>query len=123
MLRDGAIIFSNLIGKLDVSLCLPFKRCVMSRLTAAIAMCAAIGVFQAHASDIEFGETKTQFEILRSLDAKVLLRPWDLNWRNTVAWQAGNSKPRESFAPPGCYVTRLVTTCQKTNWQREYICR
>jgi len=58
-----------------------------------------------------------------SVSSQDLLSPWQLDWRHAVAWRAGHTKPRAEFAPPGCYITRLVTVCHKTSWRSEYICR
>lgn len=97
-------------------------RCVMSRIpmiVAAFVVGAPFGAFQAHASDLTPGEARARPNAL----TVGLLQPWEINWRHTAAWQVAGTKPRASFAPPGCYVARLVTTCRKTSLQREYVCR
>lgn len=81
----------------------------MSRIFLAFAMVFAGAICQAPAAE-------------RDATAN-LLNPWNLDWRNTAGWQAGVAKTRPSFAPPGCYVTRLVTVGQEQRLQREYICR
>jgi hypothetical protein len=88
---------------------------------ASIAVLA--GTAGAQANGIEFGETKTRFEIQRSLDAHAMLRPWDAGWRHTPAWQAGASRPRPDFAPPGCFIIRRVATPDDVALKTVYICR
>jgi hypothetical protein len=81
------------------------------------------GTATAQASGIEFGETKTRFEIQRTLDARTMLRPWDIDWRRTLTWQEGTSRPRPYFAPPGCFIIRRVATPDDVALQTMYICR
>jgi hypothetical protein len=38
-------------------------------------------------SGIEFGKTRTRFEIQKELTARKRLRPWETDWRNAYAWQ------------------------------------
>jgi hypothetical protein len=95
----------------------------------AIAALLAAGTEVAHADGIEFGETKTRFEIQRTLDAKTtldartMLHPWYVDWRHTLTWQHGIAKPRPYFAPPGCFIVRRVTTSNDVALQSIYICR
>jgi hypothetical protein len=72
-------------------------------------------------SNIEFGEVRTRFEIRKELDAEQRLRPWEVDWRHTYAWQHGRSK-RTSFAPPSCTVTRWVTTPSGRRLRELFIC-
>jgi hypothetical protein len=87
----------------------PFKTAIAAFLTA--------GPGFAHANGIEFGETKTRFEIHRTLeakttlDARTMLQPWYVDWRNTVAWQHG------------CFIVRRVATSNEVVLQSIYICR
>jgi len=95
----------------------------------AIAALLALGPGLAHANGIEFGETKTRFEIQRTLeakttlDARTMLHPWQVDWRHTVAWQHGHARPRPYFAPPGCFIVRRVATSNDVVLQSIYICR
>jgi hypothetical protein len=88
---------------------------------AGVAVLAGTATTQA--TGIEFGETKTRFAIQRTLDARSMLRPWDIDWRHTLAWQHGRSRPRPYFAPPGCFITRRVATRDSVSLQTVYICR
>ena len=81
----------------------------MSRISLAFAIVFAGAVSQATAAE--------------AITTANLLKPWEIDWRNTTSWQAGIARPRETFAPPGCYVTRLVTIGKEQQSQREYICR
>ena len=89
----------------------------------AIAAFLAVGPGLAHANGIEFGETKTRFEIKRTFDARTMLQPWYVDWRHTVAWQHGHARPRPYFAPPGCFIVRRVATSNDVALQSIYICR
>jgi hypothetical protein len=91
----------------------------LSMAGAAVLVSTAV----AQANGIEFGETKTRFEIRRTLDARTMLRPWDIDWRHTLAWQQGTARPRPYFAPPGCFVIRRVATPDDITLQTMYICR
>jgi hypothetical protein len=83
----------------------------------------------AHANGIEFGETKSRYEVRRSaetrtlLDAKTMLQPWYVDWRHTVAWQHGIARPRPYFAPAGCFIVRRVVTPYDVTLKSMYICR
>ena len=90
---------------------------------AGAAVLVVAGTAVAQANGIEFGETKTRFEIQRTLDARTMLRPWDIDWRHTPAWQQGTSRPRPYFAPPGCFIIRRVATPDDVALQTMYICR
>ena len=90
---------------------------------AGAAVLVVAGTAVAQANGIEFGETKTRFEIQRTLDARTMLRPWDIDWRHTPAWQQGISRPRPYFAPPGCFIIRRVATPDDVALQTMYICR
>jgi hypothetical protein len=81
------------------------------------------GTATTRATGIEFGESKTRFEIQRALDTRSMLRPWDIDWRHTLAWQDGTSRPRPYFAPLGCFITRRVATRDSVAPQTVYICR
>jgi hypothetical protein len=70
----------------------------------------------AHANDVAMPQT------YRTPSTEGLLRPWEIEWRHALAWQAGN-KTRANFAPPGCYKMRSATTADVTRLQRDYICR
>lgn len=74
-------------------------------------------------NSIEFGEAKTRYEIQRNLEVKPALPPWQVDCCYAVAWQHGNSRPRPYFAPPGCFITRYVTTRENVALQTVYICR
>jgi hypothetical protein len=73
------------------------------------------------AADINFGEVKTRFQVQHELTAKERLRPWDLDWRHTYAWQHGRSV-RTEFAPRGCYITRWVETPYDRQLMELFIC-
>ena len=79
------------------------------------------GSAAAKAADINFGETRTRFEIRNELTTWERLRPWDVDWRHTTLWQHGRTL-RTEFAPPGCYITRYVTTRSGTSLQELFIC-
>jgi hypothetical protein len=93
----------------------------------AVLLAAGTGV--ARASGIEFGETKTRFEIQHTLNARTtlnsrtMLQPWYVDWPHTTAWQHGIGRPRLYFAPPGCYIVRRVATPNDVALQSMYICR
>ena len=80
-----------------------------------------VGSAAATAADINFGETRTRFQIRNELTAWERLRPWDVDWRHTYAWQHGRTL-RTEFAPPGCTIRRLVTTPSGTELQDLFIC-
>lgn len=92
----------------------------MKHLVPALALVLA-GSAAAKAADIDFGETRTRFQIRNELTAQQRLRPWDVDWRHTYAWQHGRSV-RTEFAPPTCYIRRRVTTPSGTQLQRLFIC-
>jgi hypothetical protein len=92
----------------------------MKHLVLALALILA-GSTAATAADINFGETRTRFQIRNELTAWERLRPWDVDWRHTYAWQDGRSF-RTEFAPPGCTITRLVTTRSGPRLQELFIC-
>ena len=75
----------------------------------------------ATAADINFGETKTRFEVANELTAWERLRPWEVDWRHTTLWQHGRTF-RTEFAPPGCYITRYVTTRSGTRLEELFVC-
>ena len=56
-----------------------------------------------------------------SAPARERLRPWEVDWRHTHVWQDGRTL-RTEFAPPGCYIRRLVTTPSGTDQQELFIC-
>jgi hypothetical protein len=93
----------------------------MKQLVPALALILA-GSAAAKAADINFGETRTRYQIRNELTARERLRPWDVDWRHTYAWQHGRTL-RAEFAPPGCYIKRLVTTPSGTEPQELFICR
>jgi hypothetical protein len=80
-----------------------------------------VGTNAAKAADINLGEVRTRYQIQNELTAWERLRPWDVDWRHTYAWQHGRTI-RTEFAPPGCYITRLVTTPSGTQLQELFIC-
>jgi hypothetical protein len=96
----------------------------MKHLVLALALVLA-GSTAAKAADINFGEVRTRFQIQNELTAQMTaqerLRPWDADWRHTLAWQHGRTL-RTEFAPPGCTITRLVTTRSGTRLQELFIC-
>jgi hypothetical protein len=95
----------------------------------AVATLLAVGTGVAYADGMDFGETKTRFEIQRTLnaktafDARTMLHPWYVDWRHTLAWQHGIGRPRPYFAPPGCFIVRRVATPNDVALQSMYICR
>ena len=93
----------------------------MKHLVLASALILA-GSTAAKPSDINFGETRTRFQIQNEPTAKERLRPWAVDWRHTYAWQHGTSKWRGSFAPPGCFITRWVVTPSSAGMQELFIC-
>lgn len=92
----------------------------MKHLVPALAL-ILVGSAAAKAADINFGETRTRYQIRNELTARERLRPWDVDWRHTYAWQHGRTL-RAEFAPPGCYIKRLVTTPSGTELQDLFIC-
>jgi len=92
----------------------------MKHLVIASALILAGGA-AATAADINFGETRTRFQVENELTAWQRLRPWDVDWRHTQLWQHGRAF-RTEFAPPGCYINRLVTTRSGTRWEQQFIC-
>lgn len=92
----------------------------MKYLTLAFAL-ILIGSGAAKAADINFGETRTRFQVRNGLTAEQRLRPWEVDWRHTYAWQHGRTL-RTEFAPRGCYIRRLVTTPSGTELQELFIC-
>lgn len=100
----------------------------MKYLVAALALVLA-GSAVAKAADINFGEVRTRYQIRNELTAWERLRPWDVGsdvgwdagWRRTTLWQDGRTF-RTEFAPPGCTITRLVTTRSGTSLQKLFIC-
>ena len=92
----------------------------MKYLAAALALILA-GSAVATAADINFGEVRTRYQIQHELMPSERLRPWDAGWRRTTLWQDGRTF-RTEFAPPGCYITRLVTTPAGTRLQELFIC-
>ena len=78
-------------------------------------------VAKAGSRGIDFGEVRTRFQIQNELTAKERLRPWDVDWRHTSAWQHGRSL-RTEFAPRSCYITRGVATPSGTQLQDLFIC-
>ena len=78
-------------------------------------------------------EARTRYRIQNELTAWERLRPWGVGWgvgwgagwnagwRHTTLWQDGRTL-RTEFAPPGCYITRLVTTRSGTSLQELFIC-
>ena len=101
----------------------PLMRFVSMFPCAAVLLVAGTGLAQAQNKGIEFGETRTRFEVQRHLDAQTDLRPWDSQWQRTFAWQYGNARPRPFFAPPGCFITRRVRTHDGVALKTIYICR
>jgi hypothetical protein len=97
--------------------CLP----VSLALLGAAAFLGLAQVHQARAADINFGEVRTRFQVENQLTAQERLRPWDVDWRHTYAWQHGRSV-RSEFAPAGCYIRRWVTTPSGTELQELFIC-
>jgi hypothetical protein len=101
----------------------------IAQFTTAMAVLLAAGTGVARASGIEFGETKTRFEIQHTLNARTtlnsrtMLQPWYVDWPHTTAWQHGIGRPRPYFAPPGCYIVRRVATPNDVALQSMYICR
>ena len=67
---------------------------------AGAAVLVVAGMAVAQANGIEFGETKTRFEIQRTLDARTMLRLWGFDWRRTVAWRRAHPGPAV-FCPAG----------------------
>jgi hypothetical protein len=92
----------------------------MKHLVPALAL-ILVGSAAAKAADINFGETRTRYQIQNELTAWERLRPWDVDWRHTYAWQHGRTL-RTEFAPPGCTIRRLVTTPSGTELQELFIC-
>lgn len=92
----------------------------MKHLVPALAL-ILIGSAAATAADINFGEVRTRYQIRNELTARERLRPWDVDWRRTHVWQDGRTL-RTEFAPPGCTITRLVTTPSGTVLQELFIC-
>jgi hypothetical protein len=92
----------------------------MKHLAPALAL-ILVGSATAKAADINFGEVRTRYQIRNELTAWERLRPWDVDWRHTYVWQHGRTLQTE-FAPPGCYITRLVTTPSGTQLQELFIC-
>ena len=92
----------------------------MKHLALALALILA-GSAAAKAADINFGETRTRYQIRNELTARERLRPWDVDWRHTYAWQHGRTV-RAEFAPPGCTIRRLVTMPSGTQLQDLFIC-
>jgi hypothetical protein len=92
----------------------------MNHLAVALAL-ILLGGSAARAADINFGETRTRYQIRHELTAGERLRPWDVGWRHTLVWQDGRSF-RTEFAPPGCTITRLVTTRSGSRLQELFIC-
>ena len=92
----------------------------MKHLVLASALILA-GSTAAKPSDINFGETRTRFQIQNELTVWERLHPWDVDWRHTTLWQHGRAL-RTEFAPPGCTITRLVTTRSGTSLQQLFIC-
>ena len=80
-----------------------------------------LGSAAAKAADINFGETRTRFQVQNELTAAERLRPWDVDWRHTYAWQHGRVI-RSEFAPPGCYIKRVVTTRSGSRLEELFIC-
>src|SRR5262245_36547832 len=88
---------------------------------------AGSAVAKAESRGIDFGEARTRFQIQSDLTTQSYpttqseltawrrLRPWDLDWRHTYAWQHGRSI-RTEFAPRGCYITRWVVTPSGRDW-------
>ena len=94
----------------------------MKHLVPALALILVGSVVaKAGSRGIDFGEVRTRYQIRNELTAKERLRPWDVDWRHTYAWQHGRTL-RTEFAPPGCYITRLVTTPSGTQLQDLFIC-
>ena len=91
----------------------------MKYLSIAFALIAGSTI--AKAADINFGETRTRYQVQNELTARERLRPWDVDWRHTYAWQHGRTF-RAKFAPPGCTIRRLVTTPSGTQLQDLFIC-
>jgi hypothetical protein len=92
----------------------------MKYLTLAFAL-ILVGGAAAKAADINFGETRTRFQIQNELTASERLRPWDVDWRHTYLWQHGQTL-RTEFAPPGCTIWRWVTTPSGTQLRELFIC-
>ena len=92
----------------------------MKYLVAGLALVLA-GSAVAKAADTNFGEVRTRYQIRNELTAWERLRPWDVGWRRTTLWQDGRTF-RTEFAPPGCTITRLVTTRSGTSLQELFIC-
>jgi hypothetical protein len=101
----------------------------LDQFTTAMTVLLATGTGMARAGGIEFGETKTRFEIRQTLhgrttlDSRAMMQPWYVDWRQTVAWQHGIGRPRPYFAPPGCFIVRRVATPYDVALQGMYICR
>lgn len=80
-----------------------------------------VGSIVAKAADINFGEVRTRYQIRSELTPGERLRPGNLDWRHAFVWQHGRTV-RTEFAPPGCYITRLVTTPSGMQLQELFIC-
>jgi len=101
----------------------------LAQFTTAMTVLLAAGTGMARASGVEFGETKTRFEIRHNLharttlDSRTMLQPWYVDWRHTLAWQHGISRPKPYFAPSGCFIVRRIATAHDVALQSTYICR
>lgn len=92
----------------------------MKHLVPALAL-ILVGSAAAKAADVNFGEVRTRYQIRNELTAWERLHPWDVDWRHTYAWQHGRIL-RTEFAPPGCTITRLVTTPSGTEMRELFVC-
>jgi hypothetical protein len=92
----------------------------MKHLALALALILA-GSTAAKAAGINSAEARTRYQIQNELTAGERLRPWDVGWRHTSLWRDGRTF-RTEFAPPGCTITRLVTTRSGTRLQDLFIC-